>query len=176
MLYILYIIYKIYNINIYIYISLIFYLLQLNIIFNNLFDCLCLFFSGIVHFFENFIDGVRWNMYFRSFFYCGLKEDDKVQQTLRFVNVALRTLIKYYRRTMKYTKYATFNCQGLNDDNKKSSLADDFLLHQITVMILQETRITGQGVHKITSSSGHRTFPVQFWSPIYMIGWSRFSR
>ena len=34
---------------------------------------------------------------------------------------------------MKYTKYATFNCQGLNNDNKKSSLADDFLHHQITV-------------------------------------------
>ena len=30
---------------------------------------------------------------------------------------------------MKYTKYATFNCQGLNDDNKKSSLDDDFLRH-----------------------------------------------
>ena len=55
---------------------------------------------------------------------------------------------------MKYTKYTTFNCQGLNNDNKKSSLADDFLHHQITVMMLQEARITGQGVHKITSSNG----------------------
>ena len=55
---------------------------------------------------------------------------------------------------MKYAKYATFNCQGLNKDNKKFSLADDFLHHQITVMMLQETRITGQGVHKITSSNG----------------------
>ena len=53
-----------------------------------------------------------------------------------------------------YTKYATFNCQGLNDDNKKSSLADDFLHHQITVMMLQNTRITDQGVYKITSSNG----------------------
>ena len=26
---------------------------------------------------------------------------------------------------MKYTKYTTFHCQGLNNDNKKSSLADD---------------------------------------------------
>ena len=77
---------------------------------------------------------------------------------------------------MKYTKYATLNSQGLNNDNKKSSLADDFLHHQITVMMLQETRITGQGVHKITSSSGHGTFPVQFWSPIYIIGWNRFFR
>ena len=59
---------------------------------------------------------------------------------------------------MKYTKYATFNCQGLNNDNKKSSLADDFLHHQITVMMLQETRITGQGVHKITSSNGTELF------------------
>ena len=63
------------------------------------------------------------------------------------------TLIKYYRRTIKYVKYSTFNCQGLNKDNKKSSLADDFLHHQITVMMLQKTRITGQGVHEITSSN-----------------------
>ena len=55
---------------------------------------------------------------------------------------------------MKYTKYATFNCQGLNDDSKKSTLADDFLHYQITVMMLQNTRITGQGVYKITSSNG----------------------
>ena len=54
---------------------------------------------------------------------------------------------------MKYAKYATFNCQGLNKDNKKSSLADDFLNHQITETMLQETRITGQGGHKITSSN-----------------------
>ena len=59
---------------------------------------------------------------------------------------------------MKYTKYATFNCQGLNNDNKKSSLADDFLHHQITVMMLQETRITGQRVHKITSSNDTKLF------------------
>ena len=51
-------------------------------------------------------------------------------------------------------KYATLNCQGLNNDNKKSSLADDFLHHQITVMMLQASRTTGQGVHKITSSNG----------------------
>ena len=60
---------------------------------------------------------------------------------------------------MKYTKYATLNSQGLNNDNKKSSLADDFLHHQITVMMLQETRITGQGVNKITSSNGTELFP-----------------
>ena len=64
----------------------------------------------------------------------------------------------YYRRTMKYTKYATFNCQGLNDDSKKSTLADDFLHYQITVMMLQNTRITGQGVYKITSSNGTELF------------------
>ena len=55
---------------------------------------------------------------------------------------------------MKYIKYIIINCRGLNNDNKKSSLADDFLHHKITVMMLQETRITGQGVHKITSSNG----------------------
>ena len=60
-----------------------------------------------------------------------------------FANLPLRTLFRYYLRMMKYAKYATFNCQGLNDDNKKSSLADDFLHDQITVMILQETRTTG---------------------------------
>ena len=59
---------------------------------------------------------------------------------------------------MKYTRYATFNCQGLNNDNKKFCLADDFLYHQITVMMLQETKITRQGVHKITSSNGIKLF------------------
>ena len=59
---------------------------------------------------------------------------------------------------MKYTKYGTFNYQGLNNDNKKSSLADDFLHHQITVMMLQETKITGQEVHKSTSSNGTKLF------------------
>ena len=59
---------------------------------------------------------------------------------------------------MKYTKYTTFNCQGLNNDNKRSSLADDFRHHQITVMMLQETRITGLGLHKITSSNGIEIF------------------
>ena len=91
-------------------------------------------------------------LFSKTFFY--LKADDKAQQTLRFCKLPLRTLIKYYRRTMKYTKYATFNCQGLNNDHKKSSLADDFLHHQIIIMMLQETRITGQGVHKVTLSNG----------------------
>ena len=59
---------------------------------------------------------------------------------------------------MKYAKYATFNCQELNNGNKKSSLVDDFLHHQITVMILQESRITGQGVHKITLSNDIELF------------------
>ena len=55
---------------------------------------------------------------------------------------------------MKYTKYATFNCQGLNDKNKQKSLAADFIHHSITVMMLQETRIIGQGVHEIKPSDG----------------------
>ena len=59
---------------------------------------------------------------------------------------------------MKYTKYTTFNCQGLNNNNKKSSLANDFLHHQITGMVFQETRITSQGVHKITSLNGTKLF------------------
>ena len=87
-----------------------------------------------------------------------LSESGRQGKRSDFVNLPLQTLIKYYRRLMKYTKYSTFNCQGLNNDNKKSSLADDFLHHQITIMMLQETRITGQGVHKITSSNGTELF------------------
>ena len=59
---------------------------------------------------------------------------------------------------IKYTKYTTFNGQGLNNDNKKASLAVDFLHHHITVMMVRETRITGQRVHKITSSNGIKLF------------------
>ena len=55
---------------------------------------------------------------------------------------------------MKFHNYATFNCQGLNSDIKKSNLADDFLSLKITVMMLQETRIKNQGVHRITFSNG----------------------
>ena len=62
-----------------------------------------------------------------------------------------------YQRTkkkMKYRKYATFNCQGLNSKIKKLSLADDFLHHKLTIMMIQETRIKGDGVYKIKSSNG----------------------
>ena len=90
--------------------------------------------------------------------FCIWKRTTRFSKPWDFVNIPLRTLIKYYRKTMKYTKYTTFNCQGLNNDNKRSSLADDFLHHQITVMMLQETRITGLGVHKITSSNGTEIF------------------
>ena len=55
---------------------------------------------------------------------------------------------------MKYTKYATFNCQGLSDENKRKSLAIDFQHHSITVMMLQETRITGQEVYEIETTNG----------------------
>ena len=50
---------------------------------------------------------------------------------------------------------------------------DDFLHYQNTVMILQVTRTTGQGVLKITSSNGTELF--QFWSPIYIKRRNRFS-
>ena len=50
---------------------------------------------------------------------------------------------------------------------------DDFLHYQNTVMILQVTRTTGQGVLKITSSNGTELF--QFWLPIYIIRRNRFS-
>ena len=55
---------------------------------------------------------------------------------------------------MKYHKYATFNVQGLNSNIKKSALADDFVHHKIKVMMVQETRIKGEGVYKIKSSNG----------------------
>ena len=55
---------------------------------------------------------------------------------------------------MKYHRYATFNCQGLNNNIKKSNLADDFLHHKLTVTMIQETGIKGQGMYKIKSSNG----------------------
>ena len=55
---------------------------------------------------------------------------------------------------MKYHRYATFNCQGLNNNIKKSNLAEDFLHHKLTVMMIQETHIKGEGIYEIKSSNG----------------------
>ena len=46
--------------------------------------------------------------------------------------------------------YATFNVQGLKGSTKKLNLADDFLHHKLSVMMLQETRMKGQGAIRST--------------------------
>ena len=83
-----------------------------------------------------------------------LKADNKAQQTLTFCKSYTTNAYQILQKNDEIIKIRNIDIQGLNNDNQKSSLADDFLHHQIIVMMLQETRITGQGVHKITSSNG----------------------
>ena len=40
-------------------------------------------------------------------------------------------------------KFATFNCQGLNSDIKKMNIADDLIHHNLTAMMIQETKLKG---------------------------------
>ena len=67
---------------------------------------------------------------------------------------------------MMYKKFATFNCQGLLNKSKLTNLADDFLHHGLTAMMVQETHIQKSGIQIIESSSkeklhlyysGHKT-------------------
>ena len=46
-------------------------------------------------------------------------------------------------------KFATFNCQGLNSDIKKMNIADDFIHHNLTAMMIQETKLKGNNIYSI---------------------------
>ena len=56
---------------------------------------------------------------------------------------------------MKNTnKFATFNCQGLNSDIKKMNIADYFIHHNLTTMMIQETKLKGNNIYSIYATTG----------------------
>ena len=53
---------------------------------------------------------------------------------------------------IKFRKVVTFNCQGLNSAVKQQQIADDFIQHNLSIMMVQETRIKGNQIINLTSS------------------------
>ena len=56
----------------------------------------------------------------------------------------------------KFQRFATFNWQGLNDEVKKTYIADDFYKFRLGAIMVQETRIKETGLHEFTSSDGKK--------------------
>ena len=56
----------------------------------------------------------------------------------------------------RFQRFATFNCQGLNDEVKKTHIADDFYKFCLGAIMVQETRIKETGTHEFTSSDGKK--------------------
>ena len=65
----------------------------------------------------------------------------------------------------KQKSYKTPNWHGLNNEAKKMNIADDFIKYNLTVKMIQETKICDNLMHKIKSqtemilhlyNSGHR--------------------
>ena len=56
----------------------------------------------------------------------------------------------------KFQRFATFNCQGLNDKVKQTHIADDFYKFRLTAIMVQETSIKETGLHEFTSSDGKK--------------------
>ena len=56
----------------------------------------------------------------------------------------------------KFQRFATFNCQGLNDKVKQTHIAHDFHKFRLAAIMVQETRIKDTGLHEFTSSDGKK--------------------
>ena len=56
----------------------------------------------------------------------------------------------------KFQRFATFNCQGLNDKVKQIHIADDFYKFPPVAIMVQETRIKETSLHEFTSSDGKK--------------------
>ena len=52
----------------------------------------------------------------------------------------------------KFQRFATLNCQGLNDKVKQTHIADDFYKFRLAAIMVQERRIKETGLHEFTSS------------------------
>ena len=51
----------------------------------------------------------------------------------------------------KHKSYKTPNWHGLNNEAKKMNIADDFIKYNLTVKMIQETKICDNLMHKIKS-------------------------
>ena len=51
-------------------------------------------------------------------------------------------------------RIATFNVQGLQNDEKKQQLVEDFERYKLDILCIQETRISETETFQITSASG----------------------
>ena len=56
----------------------------------------------------------------------------------------------------KFQRFATFNCQGLNDEVKKTHIADDFYKFRLAAIMVQETRIMKTSLYILTSFDGRK--------------------
>ena len=56
----------------------------------------------------------------------------------------------------KSQRFATFNCQGLNDKVKQIHIADDFYKFRLAAIMAQETRIMETGLYEFNSSDGKK--------------------
>ena len=56
----------------------------------------------------------------------------------------------------KFQRFATFNCQGLNDEVKQTHINDNFYKFHLAEIMVQETRIKETGLHEFTSSDGQK--------------------
>ena len=56
----------------------------------------------------------------------------------------------------KFQRFATFNCQGLNDKVKQTHITDDFYKLRLAAIMVQETRIKETCLREFTSSDGQK--------------------
>ena len=56
----------------------------------------------------------------------------------------------------KFQRFATVNCQGLNDEVKQTHIADNFYKFHLAVIMAQETCIKETGLHEFNSSNGKK--------------------
>ena len=56
----------------------------------------------------------------------------------------------------KFQRFATFNCQGHNDEVKQTHIGDNFYKFHLAVIMAQETCIKETGLHEFNSSNGKK--------------------
>ena len=59
---------------------------------------------------------------------------------------------------LKFQRFTTFNCQGLNDYVRQTHITDDFYEFCLAAIMVQETRIKEIGLHEFISSNGKKVY------------------